>query len=129
MYSTDFGFLVLNLVDVVVIERGAPVPRWVRNAVLTVSEELENAEGENGWGQKQEGRVCLCVLGWAENLIARRTLTQPLAQPESDRDPERVRGEDKVGWDDVENSLWQNSLTIIPHFYRFGGCCAAESRV
>lgn len=116
--------------DVVAIERGAaPVLRWVRNAILTVSEELENAEGENGWGQKQDsGRVCLCVLGWAENLIARRTLTQPLAQPESDRDPERVRGEDKVGWDDVENS-WQNSRTMIPHFYRFGSCCAAESRL
>jgi hypothetical protein len=114
-------------VDVVAIERAAaPVPRWVRNTVLTVAEELENVEGENGWGQKQEGpegRVCSCVLGWVGNLIARRTLTQP----ESDRDPERIMGEDKVVWDD-ENS-WENSLTIILHFYRFGSYCAAESRL
>ena len=34
-------------------------------------------------------------------------------------------GEDKVGWDDTENSL----LTIIVHFYMFGGCCAAGSRL
>ena len=97
LYSADFGFQVLSLVDVVAIERVAtPVPRWVRNTVLTVSE----VEAENGWGQCPEGRVYSCVLVWVENLIAHRTL----AQPESDGDPERVMGEDKVGWDNVENS-------------------------
>lgn len=69
------------------------------NAVLTVSKQLENNEGENDWARKQEGRVCSCALGWAEN--------RRLTQPESDR--ERAVGENKVEqWDDAENS-WRNA--------------------
>ena len=75
------------------------------NAVLTVSEQLENDEGENDWEQKQEGQVCACLLGWVENQSACWMPTQP------EPDGERVVGEDKVEWDNAENS-WQNALTI-----------------
>ena len=73
------------------------------NTVPTVSKQLEN-ESENDWAQKQEGQVCSCALGWAENQSAHRMLTQPVF------DGERAVGEDKVGWGDTENS-WQNALT------------------
>ena len=75
------------------------------NAVLTVSEQLENNESENDWEQKQEGQVCACLLRWAENWSARQMPTQ------SESDGKRAMDEDKVEWDNAESS-WQNALTI-----------------
>ena len=39
LYSNGSSFQVLNLADVDVIER-APVPCWMRKAILTISEQL-----------------------------------------------------------------------------------------